>query len=358
MSHLRWGIIGCGQISFDFVQAMRKCVHPHMIVAIAASNWEKAKNLKQVLCLGEGVTVYGSYEELLANANVEVVYIGLVNHVHHDIVIKALNRDKHVLCEKPLGLNVRQVHGMVQKSRQKKLFLMEGFHSRFFPCWNQIRTDLENKTLGELTSIHANIGSDYFSENRFHTPDGAKPIDSGSTPLMDFGLYTINFALWIFKDEMPQKIIAYGRKDETGADKFANITLEFSKGKKAFLLYSAEDIMPNSAFISCTDGHLLIPEFFHCPTRLIRVRGKQKVGENSAEGIEFPLEDDAFYIYNNSSGLRYEADHVFECLRKGRKESDLMSLETTEKLAEIIQEIRRQLDIVLPQDKQTNHDST
>lgn len=349
---LKWGVVGCGLISHDFLKAMNKGNRPHKIVAVADDNVEQAENFKKRVDLNEDVKAYGSFKELFEDPQVEIVYIGIVNFLHYKMVMAALDHGKHVLCEKPLGLNVKQVKEMIQKAKEKKRFLMEACFCRFFPIWRDLKYHLQQSTLGEATSVHANLAHNNYTDipNRFRLRNGVTTLDTGAIPLLDFGLYPIILTLWAFDDERPEKIVAVGAKNEIGADVWGNITLEFSNGRKAFLCYSHQDIFPNTAFVGCSNGHILMPESFWCPEKLVLVHGNPREGVKT-EQIEHPLDDDQVYNFTNSSGLRYEADHVYDCIRNGKLESDNVSHEVSLILAEILQEIRKQLGVVLPHDK-------
>src|SRR5689334_12983015 len=97
--------------------------------------------------------------------------------------------------------------------------------------------------------------------NRFRLRPGVTVLDTGATPLMDFGIYVVMFTLFIFNDEKPLKIVVAGEKNDQGVDVWANITLTFSHGKKASLFYSHVDIFPNNAYVGFEKGHVAIPEF-------------------------------------------------------------------------------------------------
>uniref|UniRef100_A0AC34QV16 Gfo/Idh/MocA-like oxidoreductase C-terminal domain-containing protein n=1 Tax=Panagrolaimus sp. JU765 TaxID=591449 RepID=A0AC34QV16_9BILA len=181
------------------------------------------------------------------------------------------------------------------------------------------------------------------SENRFWP-------DKGQTALTDIGSYVVQFAIWAFK-ERPLKITAVGKTTENGSDLWASIVLEFSNGGKATLMYSCVDHSPNSAVISLSEGYIQIPEFFWCPERLIVHKGPLTWKEPLPKPQEFLLnDDDGNYNFNNSSGLRYEIDHVHECLKKNLKQSPIHNFDESLKTLEILDEIRRQIGVVYGQD--------
>ena len=151
-TELRWGIVGCGQISHDFAQAMRKCVNKNKIVAVAARNSDRAESFKKELNLDQSVKVYGSYEDLFNDQDVDVVYIGTVNHEHAATTLKALDFGKNVLCEKPIAPNVKDAKPLFEKAREKNLFLMEATWTRVFAVFKEVTKIIKEKNQADLTA--------------------------------------------------------------------------------------------------------------------------------------------------------------------------------------------------------------
>ena len=120
---LRWGILGAGNIAHDFAISLRTVpATEHKLAAVASRSLVKAQEFASLLNLTH---YYGSYADLLEDDEVNIVYIAVVNSAHKDLVLQALDHGKHVLCEKPMGVNAAEVEEMVQLARQRKLFLME-----------------------------------------------------------------------------------------------------------------------------------------------------------------------------------------------------------------------------------------
>ncbi|KAH7725348.1 dihydrodiol dehydrogenase (dimeric)like protein [Aphelenchoides avenae] len=295
---LRWGILGTGNISYDFVRAMSKCDHKNVVTAVGGRSQQKAKDF--VAHFGLDATAHRSYQDVVQDPNVDVVYVGLANEAHAQWSLLAMDHGKHVLCEKPLAVNAREVQALVQKAKEKNVFLME--------------------------------------------PPSCHSLEHGSTPLVAIGVYPIQFALWVFRGERP-RVTAVGGKNAEGSDVWANVTLDFPSGGHALLYYNSTSHSPCNAFVGCEKGHLQIPDRMFGPTRLVKVDG-----EGKTETFEFPLKDDQQYNYPNSSGLRYEADHVYECIVNGAKESKMMPLKESQLLAEILDAVRLQIGVVYSQD--------
>jgi len=332
---LNWGIVGCGLISHDFAQAMRKCIHPNKLVAVAASEKQRAENFaEKIRKYGhEDLMVYGSYAEIFSDSNVDIVYIGVVNHKHHEVTLQALEAGKHVLCEKPMGVDLNQAQEMYRKANEKGRFFMEATWSRFFPAYKKLRCIIESKELGEVVGCGANFCTKALPKNRFW-------IEAGASPLNDIGSYCVQFAHWAMRDK-PTKIVADCGKNERGCDLWDAIILQFPENRKAVLFLSTQDTAPNKGFVSFERGYVELGDQFWCPEKL----KVQRENENEPEEYEYPLDDDGNYNFDKSSGLRYEADHVFECIREGEMESCVHGREESFKTIEVLDKIRAQLGI-------------
>jgi predicted dehydrogenase len=148
---LKWGIVGTGRICQDFCHSLLTCdSHEHAIVAVGSRNKTQADQLVKELGLTNQTRTYGSQEEVFQDPNVDIVYIGAIEQVHRDLCIKALNHDKHVLCEKPLAMNAAEVQEIIDTARKTKKFMMEAIWSRFFPIYNDLRDAV--KQIGTVKS--------------------------------------------------------------------------------------------------------------------------------------------------------------------------------------------------------------
>lgn len=159
---LRWGIISAGEITTDFVNGLHALSEiDHQLVAIADQDKERAEECAKKFSIP---AVYGSYEELAKDPNVDVAYVGnyklsyVGNNEHYDASILMLENGKHVLCEKPMCLNEKQLKKLVDFAKQKKLFLMEGIWSRCFPSYQYLKKQIDNGALGEIKSVEAVFG--------------------------------------------------------------------------------------------------------------------------------------------------------------------------------------------------------
>ncbi|KAI6176343.1 Trans-1,2-dihydrobenzene-1,2-diol dehydrogenase-like protein [Aphelenchoides bicaudatus] len=353
---LNWGVLGCGHIVHDFTLSLGKAEHNHQViqvestllilkfwvVAVGASDVERSQ--KFITERGYDAKAYGSYLEVLNDSNVEVVYIGLRNAEHFEYVMKALDHGKHVLCEKPLGINAKQVESMVNKARAKNLFLMQGFWSLFFPAYRRIAEIIKSKELGAPRLVNATFG--------YSLPESFVNLDRGETMLTCLGCYTIMFAQFVFGGK-PEDFSYTGGRNSKNADSWTNLHLKFGENKDAILLFDERHFLPNDGFIGFEKGTIKVHGNFWCPTEITLITNEGKDHKTET----FPLNDDRSFIYPNSSGLRYEADHVYKKIKIDHAtQSDIMPLDDILALQETVDSIRKKMKISFPQDKMFIYD--
>ncbi|XP_051953679.1 dihydrodiol dehydrogenase, tandem duplicate 1 [Xyrauchen texanus] len=330
----RWGICGAGNISHDFCVALKTLPHKdHQMVAVAARNLESSEKFAKT----HGIpTAYGSYHELAKDPNIDVVYIGVLHTHHLQVGQLFLNSGKNVLCEKPFAINLREVKQLVAASRKNNVFLMEAVWSRCFPVYAEVGRLLSESAIGEVKMVKAYFGLPLLDRIRTTQREGG-----GS--LLDIGIYCLQFALMVFKGERPESIHATGVRLPSGVDESMVVVLKFSGNRMAICACTLGCALPNDATICGTKGSITVAHPMHCPTTL-EVNGKR---------TEFPLPEPGIALnFMNSTGLRYEAEEVRQCLQKGLKESSKMSLTDSELLIEIMDEARRQVGVVYDQDSQ------
>ncbi|XP_073512568.1 trans-1,2-dihydrobenzene-1,2-diol dehydrogenase-like [Phyllobates terribilis] len=324
----RWGICSAGKISHDFVVALQTLpAQGHQVAAVAARDLERAKGFAQNHNIPK---VYGTYEELAKDPDVDIVYVGAIHPAHRDLVLLFFDQGKNVLCEKPMAMNLTEVKEIISAARKHNVFLMEAFWSRFFPVYEEIRSLIHKKVIGEVNVVRAEFGVNLLAVAR------SVEKELGGGAILDIGCYCIQFASMVFNGEKPESITAKGFLHDTGVDETVTIILQYSGKRQAILTCTMVSELPNQAVISGTKGIIQIPSSMWSPTSLI-VNGKETK-------FTLPLTTTPLN-FNNSTGLSYEAEHVRQCLLKGLKESPIMSLAESELLASIMQEVHTQLGI-------------
>ncbi len=227
MKKVRWGVLGTANIATEKVlPAMQQGAHCD-IAAIASRSLEKARASATRLGIPKA---YGSYEELLADPEIDAIYNPLPNHLHVPWSIKALEAGKHVLCEKPIALTAAEAEVLAETARQyPHLKVMEAFMYRFHPQWQRARMLVREEKIGTLRTIQSFFS--YYLDDPHNVRNRA---DSGGGGMLDIGCYTISLARFIFGDE-PKRVFGIVEYDpQFMVDRLASGVMDFELGTATF----------------------------------------------------------------------------------------------------------------------------
>jgi predicted dehydrogenase len=227
MSKLRWGILSTSKFAqTKVIPATQHCQHME-VAAIASRDLAKAQAVAAQLNIAKA---YGSYEELLADAEIDVIYNPLANHLHVPWSIKALEAGKHVLCEKPVGLSAAEAQQLLAVSKQHpQLKVMEAFMYRLHPQWQRAKQIVKAGGVGELRTIQSFFS--YFNADEQNIRNRA---DIGGGGLMDIGCYNISLSRFIF-DAEPQRVLGIIEYDPAfKTDCLTSGILDFGNGTSTF----------------------------------------------------------------------------------------------------------------------------
>jgi len=329
----RWGIASSGKICSDFVTAMKALPEgDHRLVAVGARALDRA----QAFAKTHGVEkAYGSYQELANDPDVEVVYVGPIHPQHLNVASIMVKAGKHVICEKPLCMNVKETKQLVELARQKKVFLMEAVWSRCFPVYKEMMRRIDAGEIGEVVQVLSSFGQAIEHVDRI-----AKKEEGGGVTL-DLGIYTVQFAQLVMGKQRPLKVLAGGHLNKDGVDETTSATLVYPGGRVATLNSSMRCLLPCEGIVVGTKGTIKVNYPMWCPESLESPSGK-------FESL-LPVSDRSFN-FGNSQGMMYEAAEVRRCLKEGLLESPLVSLDETLLMAELMEDIRKQIGVVYEQD--------
>jgi predicted dehydrogenase len=243
MSKLRWGVLSTAKIGLDMVVPAIQMSKNCEVVAIASRAIQMSKNCEVVAIasrvlekaelaarkLGVGAA-YGSYEQLLADPRVDAIYNPLPNHLHVPWSIRAIDSNKHVLCEKPIALNVEEATQLFEAVRRRpELKVMEAFMYRFHPQWETICDILSAGDIGELSTIYST-----FTYHNVNADDYRNVPEFGGGGLLDIGCYSISSSRWLFGLE-PKRVFGFVQYDPTfGIDRLVSAVLDFGAGTATF----------------------------------------------------------------------------------------------------------------------------
>ncbi|MEO8481062.1 MAG: Gfo/Idh/MocA family oxidoreductase [Acidobacteriota bacterium] len=257
MEKIRWGVIGTGKIgllkTIPAMQLGKYCA----INAIASRDLSRAQAAAGPLGIP---TAYGSYEALLADPAIDAVYIALPNHLHVPLSIQSIEAGKHVLCEKPIGLDAADAERLAAASaRVPRLKVMEAFMYRHHPQWIKTMEIVRGGGIGELRAVHS-----VFSYFNVDAANIRNQRDIGGGGLMDIGCYNISLSRFVFDDE-PQRVMATATLDPAfKTDTLTSGILEF-RGGPALFTCSTQLVSYQRVNIFGTEGRVELEIPFNAP---------------------------------------------------------------------------------------------
>lgn len=252
---IRWGILSTAKIGrTKLIPAMQSSAH-NEVVAICSRDQQSARAAADELGIARA---YGSYEELLADPDIDAIYNPLPNHLHVDWSIKALQAGKHVLCEKPLGLNTADTQRLLDAAAaHPHLKIMEAFMYRFHPRWKMAKALIDSGRIGKLLTLHS-----HFSYNNRETQNIRNHVSMGGGALMDIGCYSISLSRWLFNAEPTQVIGQITPYEDYEVDCLISGILQFEQGSATFTAATkieAQQYMEASG----ENGSILLPVPFN-----------------------------------------------------------------------------------------------
>ena len=318
---IRWGILGAGNIARKLAADLA-FVDNAELVAIGSRSKEKATEFSREFAVAH---VHHSYEDLAANPGVDVVYIATPHSHHHEHTLLCLENNKAVMCEKAFAVNYRQAREMVDKAREKKLFLMEAMWTRFLPHFNKMKSIVESGELGNISSVLINFG---FRPRTPVLPRLFDPALAGGT-ILDIGVYNVFMAMSILGK--PDGIMAGMTPAPTGVDEQCSVLFNYKNGSMAQLFSSFVAHLPTEADISGSKGRLKLTHRFYAPESTLEFY-PEKMDSKQIVSFHNPVQ---------GWGYHYEVKHVCECLEMGLTESPLMTLGNSLDLMKVLDDIRQ-----------------
>ena len=334
MKEYGWGILGTGRIAHRFMTDLSRCRRARLS-AVGSRSSHRAEDFASQYGF---LHAYASYEEVMQDPDVDVVYVATPHPFHCELTRQALTAGKAVLCEKPAAVNGRQARQMIQEARTQKQFFMEAMWTRFFPVNRQVKKIVDRGVFGPLILIEVDFGFGRFSEkkvtdteNRLYAPH----LAGGS--LLDVGVYCVSYATWM-KGEKPCQMKALSTPVETGVDGMTACLFQYSDGSMAVLRSSIIQETRLTATLYCERAMIEIPEFYHPEKAMIHSRDD----EWPNEVITDPC------LVEGGTGFNYEAEEVMRCLDEGLLESPLMSWQQTIDVMDLLDAIRKEIGLLFP----------
>ncbi|MGY5883756.1 Gfo/Idh/MocA family protein [Modestobacter lacusdianchii] len=323
---IRWGVVGPGRIAEKVVEDFA-VVDGARAVAVASRSLDRARDFAG----RHGIDrAHGSYAEVLADPDVDVLYVATPHPQHHAVALATIEAGKALLVEKAFTATVAGAREVVERSRAADVFVMEAMWTRFQPAVVRLRELVADGAIGEVRSVQADLGV----QREFDPTDRLFARELGGGALLDLGVYVVSFAQMLLGD--PDTVTATGSRFETGVDAEASLLLGYADGRSATLMTSLRNALPGQARVFGTAGWIDVLPRFHHPQTIVLHRA----GAN-AEEITLP---------QLGGGYSHELIEVTECLRAGRTESAVMPLADTLAVQAVLEQAAGQLGVAFAED--------
>jgi predicted dehydrogenase len=318
----RWGIISTGNIAGKLAAATRYVPEAELL-AVGSRTQASAEAFADTHDIPRR---YGSYEDLVADPDLDVIYVATPHTFHHENTLLALEAGKHVLCEKPLAVNAGQAAEMIQAARGKGLFLMEAMWTRFLPVWADIKARLDSGEFGVLKALQADfcIELPYDPEHRLFNPD----LAGGA--LLDLGIYPVSLASWLLGP--PETMSSWAELAPTGVDIRAAMTFTYDGGRFA-QMSTASDVWSMGEATLVTEKKLVRAHRLFLDAR-------------SYEVTDFDRTETVRHDYEN--GFEFQVRHTCERVAGGDTESPVMSLDESLEIMRTMDALRAEWGVRYP----------
>jgi len=323
---LKWGIVAPGGIANKFADAVRDFT-AGTVVAVGSRDAGRAADFAE----GHGIPrSYGSYADLVADDEVEAVYVASPHSGHREHALLAINAGKHVLIEKALARNSSEVEDIFAAAQQHRVFAMEAMWTRHLPHMAEVLRRVADGAIGEIVTLAADHGQalDLPNDHRLKSPE----LAGGA--LLDLGVYPIAFCVDLLG--APVEVKALGRLTDTGVDGHVSLVLDYGGKTLAVLDTTLWTKTPTTAVVSGTEGSIEIDGDFYAPnrTRLRKADRSRTVVEEWGGPID--------------NGFQFEAAEVARCVADGKQESARMTWASSRAVIGVLDEARRQVGVRYP----------
>jgi len=323
MSNFNWGILGPGGIAKAFAEDLKR-LDGHSIAAVGSRTLSNAQSFANTF----GGTAYGSYEELVADPQVDAIYVATPHPAHKENVILALNAGKPVLCEKPFAVNAAEAQQMVDAAQKNGVALMEAMWARFLPHYAQVREIIQSGVLGKIHTIQADHGQRLADQN---IPRLVEPSLAGGA-LLDLGIYPVSFAHMILGN--PSKITSSAVLTDKGVDAQTSMIFDYADGAQAVLNTTMIEQTPCRAVVAGLNGWLEIDRTFYNPASM-------RVVLNDGTTTEYP----SSYV---GHGLREQAEVFKQLVTSGQRQSQILNWQDTVDIMKTLDQVRSQIGLKYP----------
>lgn len=321
---IKWGIIGLGNIAHQFAKDLM-LIPEAELAAVASRNDEKSKDFaKQYNC----PKAYSSYDDIINDPEIDILYIATPHSSHATLTIKALQHNKHVLCEKPIALHYNDALKMINASKSNNKFFMEAFWTRFNPSFCEAFAKIKKGEIGEVKYINADFA--FFADNLEGVGNRKTDINLGGGSLLDIGVYPL-FLCYVILG-IPIEILAKSNFHQTGADLQTSMILQYENAQ-AILHCSFVSTSNIKATINGTKGSI------NLNTPWYKAQSFSLIADEQQKEIVLPTK---------GTGFTYEIEECHQCINDCRIESTLWSHQNSLDLIKIVDQVKDQVGLEYP----------
>ena len=322
----RWGILGTGFIAG--LQTPDLIDNGSVVQAVGSRTMASATDFAARFQIP---TSHGSYADLVADPDVDVVYVSTPHPFHHENALLALDAGKHVLIEKPFAMNAWQAREIVELAETKGLIALEAMWTRYLPHMVRIRELIRSGALGEVRTVIADHNQNLPKDPAHRLNDPAL----GGGALLDLGIYPVSFAFDVFG--APTGIRAAASMTETGVDRQTAMIFEYGGGQQAVLHCALDTAGPNQASIIGTEGRIEIPSVWYTPSAFTRYDADGNIVERFDEPV-------------TGRGMQYQAREMERLIAAGSIANDILPPRQSVQVMEAMDEVRRQIGLAYASD--------
>ncbi|QDZ16363.1 Gfo/Idh/MocA family protein [Humibacter ginsenosidimutans] len=327
MSDIGWGILGTGGIAHTFAKDLID--DGHIVAAVGSRSQGSADAFADEF----GIPVaHGSYDDLVADDDVDVVYIATPHPAHADNAELALNAGKHVLIEKPFTLNAAEAQRVVDLAGDRDLVVMEAMWTRFLPHVERIRDLVNRGILGEVREFAADH-MQLLSSDPGHRINA---LELGGGALLDLGIYPVSFASMLFGT--PEQVEASARFGATGADAATAAVFRYGDAALAAVRCALDLRGTNTATITGTRARIEIDSVWYAPTNFRVVAHEGHLMEEYKSRVF-------------GRGMQFQAREIERLIEEGLTASDIMPPEESVSIMRTLDDIRARIGLVYPQER-------
>lgn len=322
---MKIGVLGTGWIVNSITKTLQG-METMECYAIASRTKERAEQAAKEFGYQVG---YGSYEELVADPAVELVYIATPHSRHYEDMKLCIAAGKPVLCEKAFTLNAAQAEEIKRLAAEAGVYVAEAIWTRYQPSRKIIDDTIASGIIGEVTTLTANLSYTMYQKERIYNPE----LAGGA--LLDIGVYGINFAMMHFGEDIVRMESSVQMMD-TGVDGMETITLFYRDGRMAVLTHSAYGRSDRKGIFYGENGYMIVENINNPQSVAV-----YDAGDNLLKFIS---------VTEQITGYEYQFAEAAECIAKGRIESESMLLDESIRVMQVMDALRKQWGMVYPQE--------